>query len=466
MRKALYWVLFLAFMAVCVFFMVHNAYWLIGDESIVMAHTGMGKPFSLLGMDGMIQSCGRLYPFAYTLYNVLLLFFDGYIPVWAHYALHAFALVVFAGAFSFLSIHILNGVSNAWKYAITLCVTMICVFRVYPEFVTCYTGVWIVFLGLSLFLLSLCKFFDTEKWRWAVVALLSINYIIYCYETVFVIPLAIGICSLLFDYKKLSRNKKLFSWLLLGSGVLFLLLYVILVLPNATNFYHHEYKESMLDNAVSMFLANKLYWMALVVLVVRIVLFVKHKAVYSVYDSLLLASFAYFCGAAVLRLNFVYYYNVGALVSLAPVLYFLKEWIKPYWVFAVMLAFAAFYGRKFPAKVKTSQEARIETNNAVTTLAEYYVNGSPLYWYAPAYEDASNYLADNRNCQRIRLELYLGWLLQKDVKIVEEPEFVAEKHGIWLFPCENYKLFPEDHTEKGLSDVLFETSGIKGFVVQ
>ena len=77
---------------------------------------------------------------------------------------------------------------------------------------------------------------DSGNWLDGIIALLSINYIIYCYETVFVIPLGLGLCELLFHYRQLTSRKRAFSMMLVGSGLLFLALYAILVLPNASSF--------------------------------------------------------------------------------------------------------------------------------------------------------------------------------------------------------------------------------------
>ena len=62
----IFWLAMMAYLGVCVYFMIHNAYWQIGDEAIVISHTGMGKPFSPKGFEGMVSSYGRLYPFAYN----------------------------------------------------------------------------------------------------------------------------------------------------------------------------------------------------------------------------------------------------------------------------------------------------------------------------------------------------------------------------------------------------------------
>lgn len=463
---SLFWVLFVAFIGVCSFFMIQNAYWRIEDEAIVIAHTGMGKAFSPMGFNCMVECYGRLYPFAYNLYNVLLLFHDGYISPTDHYILQAVALLIFALAFAAIALFLLRRQSAIWKYVITLCFVVICVSRVYPEFITCYTGVWIVFMFLPIFLWSTCKFNETEKWIYGSVSLLVINYINYCYETVFVIPLVMGACSLLFNNKNLSNNKRLFNWFLVASGLLFLSLYAIIVLPKATNYYGHYTSDSVFRIAFKIFLAQKIYWVALVVLVIRVVEILKKKSTYTFYDSVLLAAFAYACGAAFLRLDFTYYYNIGSLTALVAVLHYLDKKLKPYWISLIIACFVVLYGKKIPSTIKTIQKQRVETFADVSNLSKY-VGKESIYWYAPDCEDQTNQWVVFRLTTQSRLETYLSWLLHQDVHLEEERSFDENLKGVWLFPSENKELFPDDQTQSMVKgEQMFSSRGITGFEVK
>ena len=461
-----FWIAMTVFLGFCAFFMIHNAYWQIEDEAIVIGHTGMGKAFSPTGFDCMVECYGRLYPFAYNLYNVLLLFHDGYISPTDHYILQSIALVVYALAFAALALFLLRKLPVMWKYAITLCVVAISVARVYPEFITCYTGVWIVVMFLPIFLWSACKFEETEKWVYGIASLLVINYITYCYETLFVIPLAMGACSLLFSYKRLSKNKRLYSWLLVAGGLLFLALYAIIVLPRATHFYGHYSSVSVWRLALKIFVAQKIYWLALVVLVWRTVEIVKKKSEYDFYDSMLLAAFAYFVGAVVLKLDFTYYYNIGALTALVPILRFLNEKLKPHWIFILMALLAVFYCRKIPKTIRRTQKIRVETYADVSNLSKY-VGKENIYWYTPDFEDITNQWVDFRSTTRLRLEVYLSWLLHQDVHLEEMSAFDEDLKGIWLFPSENKELFPDDQTLSLVhGEKMFSARGITGIEVK
>lgn len=462
---AAFWLAMVAFLGVCSYYMIHNAAWRLEDEAIVISHTGMGEAFSMKGFEGMVGNYGRFFPFAYNLYNVLLLFHDGYISPTDHYILQAIALVIYALAFAAIALFILRKQPVGWKYATTFCLVAICVARVYPEFITCYTGAWIIFMFLPIFLWTACKFNETEKWFYGIISLFVINYINYCYETLFIIPLAIGACSLFFSYKKLSKNKRLYSWLLVASGLLFLALYAIIVLPRARNFYGHYTSDSVLQIACKVFVAQKIYWIALIVLVVRAVEILKKKSEYTFYDSLLLASFAYYCGAAILKLDFTYYYNLGSLTALVATLYFLNEKLKAQWLFVLMACIAAFYCRRIPTYVKTIQKERTQVLTNVSNLSKQ-IGKENVYWYAPESGDAKNQWVDLRSTMRLRLEIYLSWLLQQDVHLEEKPIFDDEK-GIWLFPKENMELFPNDNTvDMVQGELVFSARGITGYCIQ
>lgn len=463
---SVFWTAFVALMAICGYFMIHNAAWIIGDEAIVYGTTGMGKAFSPLGFDGMIDSFGRFYPFAYNLYNVLLLFGSGQISAEAHYVLQTIALCIYALCFVWVALHVLKQEKPLWKYALTFCFASITIFRVYPEFSTCYTGAWIIFMLLAVLILCTCKFEEKEHWGWGIPAILSATYICYCYENMCVIPLAYGTCSLLLNYKQLSTNKKWFNGLLVASGLLFLLLYVVIVIPRATHFYGHQSGDSIFVNAIKMLVAHKIYWVALIFLCVRIWDVLKNKRPYIIADSFLLAAFAYFCGTAFIHLDFTYYYNFGALLALTAILFYCKEYLKPYWTLLIVGAFFVLYGYKMPSRIKKNQKERVSTYTHVSQLSESIKQGENVYWYAPEYSDPTDFQVDLRNCQHYRLEAYLEWLEQHPIPLSEKTAFIPEMQGIWLYPTENDKLFPDSASLFKSHKLLYDVGGIKVYRVE
>ena len=456
----------LGLLSVLFFFMIHNAHWLIGDEAIVIEHTGIGKAFSPLGFNGMASVYGRLYPFAYNLYNLLLPFFPDYVPVWAIYVLQAIALAIFSIFFTLIAFFLLREQGSSWKYATVPLFVTICIFRVYQEFITCYTGVRIVYLFLPVFLFYSCRFQEKENWTDGIVALVSINYISYCYETIFVVPLALGATILLFSFKHLTLNKKLFSWFLVGSGLMFLCIYAIFVLPKATGFYQHYGTTLFFQNAVKMFISHKIYWLALIVLALRFLQLIRKKSSYSFYDSLLLSGFAYFVGAAILKLDYTYYYNFGELICLTSILYFASGWLKPSWLCMAMLLLALFYGRKVPGVLEKNQADRQMTSSAMNSLSEQWESGVNFFWYSPDYVGSSLSYLDMRDTQRSRMEVYLTWLLHQDVQIPERTTLESGEKGIWLVYSEPGEDIPEAPELLTRSKKVFSLAGIDGYLIE
>lgn len=460
-----FWSLIAILWGVCAYYMISNAWWIISDEAIVVEHIGMGKLFLPTGFPEMMPD-GRLYPFAYNLYDVLLLFNNSYNTPQSVYILHSVALAFFVFFFALIGLRILKDQPTIWKYSITFCLVAISVVRVLNEFITCYTGVWIIFMFLPIFLYCAIRFDESEHWGWGIAALLIINYITYCYETVCTIPFAIGVCSLLFNYKNLSWNKKIFNISLLAGVILFLSIWIFVVLPQVSQFYSHQEESSMLINAIHIFIAQKIYWLAALVLIYRVVQLIRKKSTYCFYDSLLVASFAYFLGAAMLKLNFTYYYNIGSLVALVAVLYFAKEYLRSYWVGIIFAALTLFYGRKYPTIISNAQKERVISQTQITRLAKISKT-TPIYWFAPYFENQRVLVASDRRSQRIRLETIMHWYMQNDnITIQEQEEFDSTLKGVWLFPRENKKLFSDMDLPTGIGEEIIDTRGIKGYMVE
>ena len=324
--RIVFWSLWVVMVAYCVFFIVHNAQWLIGDDSIVIRNTGSGKAF-LPDEVTYNRVNGRFFPFAYLAYNVLLLFNHGYISPTAHYILQAVFFVVFALSFTVLLLKILKGQSVLWRYLLAFCTIVLVIGRVYPQFIECFSTSWCAHTLIALFLLFTYLFQERQKWIYGVAALFFVNYLCYCGEQYFVFPLLLGTCTLLFQHKSLTKRGKAFNWMLMGSALMFLLLYATLILPHIENAYDGTHGEdvSFIGNAARMFVTQKILILAFVVFMVRLVDLVKNNKRICYFDILLLTAFGYCCGCAILKLNWSLYYNSATLFCIPAILYFLQE---------------------------------------------------------------------------------------------------------------------------------------------
>lgn len=427
MIKITFWCLWFLLAVIGCFFIVHNAAWLIGDDSQVFTYTGWDKPIFGFFVD---PSFGRFFPLDYTLYDVLCLFFDGQIGPTAHYVIHVICFVIFSFSLALISLRLLKEVKPIFRYAITLLFIITIVGRTYVNFIQLWTGIWTIYVFLILFIYLTIKFYDTKNWWFGIFALLSINYVLYYYETMFTIPLAIGVFALLFTYKKQDQSEKVYNWLLIASGVLFLVLYAVLVIPRIEHLYHHYTDDSLLANAWKMFYAQKIMWLVVAFGLLRIYSFIRHRSTYTFYDSLLLASCAYCCGAAVLHLNYMLYYTPATLCALPAILYFSNEYFKEKWTIVLFLCLALFYGRKIPKDIKENQKSRIETVQHVDIINSY--KHDQLYYYEPVNETLNEGDLDVRSCFRFYIRTLVGWYRNdKDLEVDKMIEF-NRREGIWI----------------------------------
>lgn len=426
--KSLFWMLISALVCVCSFFIMHNAAWLLGDDCQSIIYTGWDKPIFGFFVD---PSLGRFFPLDYTIYDVLCLFYDGQIPPSAHFFLHVLGFILFVCSFIAITLYILREVDSLYRYSVALLVIVLAVGRTLGLFVECWTGIWTIFTFLALFLWCHIKFINTHKRSWAIIALLSINYILYYYETMFIIPLSLGVCAFTFSYKSQNNNDKTYNALLIASGLLFLLLYAVLVLPRVEHYYSHHIEVSPFMNALKMFFAQKIMWIVIILLLFRIYLFIKRKTQFNLYDNLLLTACAYFLGAAFLGLNFTLYYIPSVLVAIPSILYFSNEYLKLIGTIALFVCLAGFYGQKIPKAISENQEHRVSTYNNVQFFIKEIGDGCDVFFYELENPVLEDWELEIRSCHKFYLETVTGWYMNdKDFSIERKYDFNNE-NGLW-----------------------------------
>lgn len=437
--KWTFWGIWLAIIAVCSYFIVANAAWVDYDDSQVIMYTGWDKPIFGFFVD---PAYGRFFPLDYTVYDILPIFYDGQIPPSAHYAIHVFWFIIYMAFFAAIGLYLLKDEKPIWKYTITLALLLTVLGRTFGLFMQLWTGIWTIFTFIPIFLYCYIRFIDTKKWGFGILALIAINYVLYYYETMFTIPVAIGACSLLFSYRKQDKQERLFNYLLIASGVLFLLLYLILVVPRIEHMYHHYTHDSIFANAMKILFAQKIMWLVIVALIVRLVAFIKKQADYTIYDSMLLASCAYCCGAAALHLDYTLYYTPAAILALPALLYFAKLYLKPWMILVLFVCLAGFYCRKLPKEIRDRQAARIGYYNNICKFNEIVATNVDLFYYLPENPALDEGELDIRSCKVMYLESKAGWYQNNpDFSITRVEECDDFAQGIWIMDKKDEQAF-------------------------
>lgn len=386
MVKYCSWLLMIVITAVCAFFVVHNAQWVIGDDAIVMAFSGWGHWFPM--SHTVNPENGRFFPTSYQMYNLFAPFFDGQMSAHAMYGYHA---VVFAFAVIicfYLVLEIMKNRALEWRYGVALLASVFFIGRNYPSFMNCFTTAWFgTFLTMAM-LLSAYLFY-TRKCKWyGIITLLIVIWITYTGENAFVAPLAWGTCGILLLWKKSTRWERIFHIGLVADAIIFLLVYFLFIYLHTDKVYDssHGSGVTFVRNMINILVAQKFLWIAFIVLCARVWDVLKNKAEILFYDLFLLTAGAVCVGGFILKLNWVLYYNGAVLMCLPAVVYYLNVYMKPYWAALVMFLFAGWYGLKVPKTIKECDRDRQDCHRFMSVVAEQVEKGNTVYLYMPGDE--------------------------------------------------------------------------------
>lgn len=391
------WAFLILFLSICSYFVVHNAQWLIGDDAIVIRHTGFGHFFK--PSDTIQPEIGRFFPFTYLQYNVLPLIINGNISATSVYIYQMIIMVLFAVIGFFLVLDILKERPSVWKYTIAFLITVFLVGRHYSDYVNCLSTSWFGSFVNILSVAFLYLYHKKGNLIYAVLAFIAFTYSSYCSEVNFVVPLTIGAGALALLWRRLSVKSKTFYSSLILSSVVFLVIYYFKVYIHTTSAYDgsHGTEVTFLGNTFHILLAQKFIWLIILVAIGRIYEIIRFKKEFTIYDVLILAAAGHCVGGFILKLNWVLYYNRAIIIALPSVIYFLNVWLKPKYLFAVALCFAAFYGIKIPKTITTSQRNRTDAYIFVKQLINCKKSDNQdivFYYPQDETEDFNNELRD------------------------------------------------------------------------
>ena len=232
------------------FLIIYNAGWIIGDDAIVIRHTGWGHFFN--PADTVTPSAGRFYPLAYVIYNILPIF--QLYSVNAHFALHTLVFILFSAVSFWAAYKAIDAKQLAWQdYILVLSAGLVCIARAYCNFLDAYSTIWVDYTLVMIW--ALCSYYvhKNQSLTAMIVGLLSVTWLTYCLETNFVFPLAYGIIGLLFMWKNSTKLEKAYHWSLVGVGVIFLLLYFFICFLHIEEAYDgaHGSEVTIIGNACS-----------------------------------------------------------------------------------------------------------------------------------------------------------------------------------------------------------------------
>lgn len=425
------------------FFIIHNPYFLLGDNSQFFETTATGKYFPA---STYINWMGRFCPLQVWDFNILLLFKGGENAL-AHYILIAgnFLLLSFF-SFAFYKKLIDNATTTInYKYwLIVLCVIFILT-RFYSVFLDLFFGERFAIILLSIFLYYYYKFLETDKWIFGLVAFFSVLYLTYSKEPTFLALLTLSMTNLLFNYKGLTRNKKLLYFSLIFNSLIYITLYYFIVFRDTAFFYNHispdiEFKQLIFK----VFRMHKILIIAILYAFIRIYFVVIRKDKLHLFlDSTLFAGISYALVILALKLSFVQYFFPAVILSLPSIIYWSIKIFNIRLVSLIMLISVIYCSILAVNHIKANQIARVNTISNIKLISESLSNGYSVASYSPSLKQFSNgdYKETSRNFRIGSIESYIKYFNHNsDLKISHIDSSLSKESSrrtILLYPPEN-----------------------------
>lgn len=430
---------------VMAFYIVYNAHWLINDDAVIIAHTGWGHYFH--PEEEIFPQGGRMLPFIYLIYNILAFF--GLSSVTAHFSLQMIVFILFCATSliaCYLSIKSDKMTCN--EHVLVVSAVLICMARAYMPFLDGFTTLWEDYTMVVIWLI--CSYFvHTSSNRRvvipaAIIGWVMVSYMTFCLETNLIFPLSYGILGILF-YKKTSKIEKAYFWSLIGTAIGYLVLYYFIVYVHIETIYDpaHSSGATLVGNAIAMFVAQKVLWVVLPLVIWRAVRVISKKEETDFGDLVLLTGCAYCCGCAVLKLNWVVYYSLAVIYMVPAVAYNAKKYFGVNKALLLMIVLALFLFRRVPYYISNNQNERKETKEKMEFLLEELHQGNTLYWYAP-YEDETRTTdgdVDWIEWMYFCTKTQIGYIYGDENYELPKVAIFDNHPGVYLLPSENNDLF-------------------------
>lgn len=443
--KSIFWGSITAFVGILAFFIVYNAQWLVGDDAIIIRHTGFGHPF--FPSDTISPSAGRFFPLAYFVYNILYVL--GLTSAISHFGLMTVAFVLYSILLLFLGMFAIGkDKMSLWKYLTIFAIVAIGIQRSYNNYLDAYATSW--FSNCCILLWCCCNYLIHQRHSVfaAILGFLAISYFCYCGETAFIFPLSYGFCGLIFSWKKATSFEKNYYWSLICTALTFLIIYFFTCFIHIETAYDgaHGAEVTLLGNAIKMLIAQKVLLLGLCVLAWRIYCVCIKKEEYEFWDTMILSGFAFCCGCAILRLNWVLYYSQGAVCMLPALAHYLYKYLGEKWSTVILVCLALFMCRTLPKYIRENQNSRQGTTEQMVALEKQYADGQTIYWFEPTDDREWCFDMEFRAWLRESMQTQLGWQIgNEDFKLNVITDFDANtaSPGVYLISKQNDKLFPE-----------------------
>ena len=378
--------LLVAVLGVYVYYILHNAEWLIGDDAFMLRRTAFGIPFPL--SESILPEAGFFRPFDYLHENIVLLFHPGMHDAFEHYIINAVSFLLCMSA--------LGGVlwmtvkpKDVTGYAIVVFGVILAASRLIGVYINIFGPIFGVYTYHMLALLFLCLFLKNDKVWAMVLSLWCWAYSMLIYENICVALGCMGLFPMIFARKRLNKKQVIYCLSLIGMAVAFLLAYLVVIyIPTIGRVHYdpaHHTGVGMLENAISVLKGQKFIWVAALVWLWRQVQLIRKTSQYHIlYDTLLWTAGGAVAGAVILRLNWSMYYYDAIILSLPAVVYFVMHSNEKYGNYAALclvIVFTLLHSYRVPKSISNNQTARVTTAYHMNLISDKASDGFAVVWY-------------------------------------------------------------------------------------
>ena len=371
------------FIGVLSFYIMHNACWLIGDDAIIINRTGWDIPFTI--WDTIKPEIGRFFPLAYMHENLVLLFPGEIHSATQHYVVNLILFLVLTAMLVFSLWKVVKP-SNLMDLVLIFLATILCVTRLYGIYINVFSSIYQYYTLTAILVACFIQYYNTQKYIYGIFALLLTTYTVFCGENVFVVPLSIGVITLLFGRNKLTKHNVFFNIGLITIALVFLLIYYfgIFLKVDTGALYDpsHGTDVSFVENALFILKGQKFLVFAAFLWVYRQIILILQKDQFNVlYDSLLWTAGAILLGGFILKLNWQMYYYTAIIYALPAVVYFCYNHFGKVGCLIIITLFAGLHSLKLPSYIKNNQEKRMYTTETIAKISNEINSGRDVIWY-------------------------------------------------------------------------------------
>ncbi len=418
--------LLLVVVGVLSFFIVHNAQWLIGDDAIIINRTGWDIPFTV--WDTIKPEIGRFFPLAYMHENIVLLFPGDIHSATQHYVVNLilFILLTFMLAFALWKV---VKPSNILDLVVIFLAIILCITRLYGIYINVFSSIYQYYTLTAILIVCFIQYYNTKNNIYGIFTLILTIYTVFCGENVFVIPLSIGVVTLLLGKNKLTKQNILFNIGLISIAIAFLLIYFfgIFLKVDAGSLYSpsHGSDTTFLENAVFILKGQKFLVFSALLWIYRQYVIIRKKDQFNVlYDSLLWTAGAILLGGFILKLNWQMYYYTSILYALPAIVYFCYKHFGRVFCLMIIMLFAGLHSLKIPSYIRNNQETRKNTVEIITKVSNEIKSGRDVVWY----ETEGKCLAQNELDRRSWIKWCTKSCIQHQLQIRN-----------WNYSTDNYR---------------------------